>query len=150
MVSLINFMDGSGGSIKVFWAINSFNMSFCIVPPILFKGTPCFLAQAIYMDHITVAGGFMVMEVVTSPRGIPSTRTRKSSNVSIATPHFPTSPADLGLSESYPMRVGKSKAVLRPVCPSFKSKCHLSLVSLAVPRPENILYVQILPLYPVW
>ena len=43
-----------------------------------------------------------------------------SRSVSTATPHIPTSPSDRGESESYPMRVGKSKAVESPVCPCWR------------------------------
>ena len=44
--------------------------------------------------------GYGVIEVVTAPRSIPSKRTSKSRSVSTATPHLPTSPADISWSES--------------------------------------------------
>ena len=91
---------------KVFWAMNSLSISFWIVPPISFLLTPCFSATAIYIARRIAAGGFMVMDVVTRSRGIPSKRISMSFRVSMATPHWPTSPRDLGLSESYPIRVG--------------------------------------------
>ena len=40
-----------------------------------------------------------------------------SSRVSIATPSRPTSPSERAWSESWPMRLGMSKAVESPVCP---------------------------------
>ena len=63
------------------------------------------------------AGALMVMETVTSPRSIPPNSVSMSSGVSMATPSRPTSPSDIGWSESWPMRHGMSKAVLSPVCP---------------------------------
>ena len=62
----------------------------------------------------------MVIDVVTSASGILSNRISMSRSVSTATPHIPTSPSDRGESESYPMRVGKSKAVESPVCPCWR------------------------------
>ena len=66
--------EGRGGSMKVFWAMNSFSMSFWIVPPISFLLTPCFSATAIYMANKVEAGGLIVMEVVTLFKGIPSNK----------------------------------------------------------------------------
>ena len=54
--------------------------------------TPCFSATARYMAKRIGAVELMVIEVVTSPSGIPSKRTSMSARVSTATPHFPTSP----------------------------------------------------------
>jgi len=85
---------------NVFCAINSLSMSFWMVPPILESGIPLISAAAQYMAHKTVAGGLMVMEVVTLSMGMPSMRVRKSSRVSMATPHLPTSPSALGESLS--------------------------------------------------
>jgi len=99
-VSLISFTEGSGGHIKVFWAMNSFNMSFWIVPPIFVRGIPFSSAAAQYIAHRAVAGGLIVMDVVTRSMGIPSTNCMKSSRVSMATPHFPHSPLALGESVS--------------------------------------------------
>jgi len=144
-VSLMSFTDGSGGHMRVFWAMNSLSMSFWIVPPIFVRGIPWISAAAQYMAQRAVAGGLIVIEVVILSRGTPLVRTRKSSRVSMATPHLPHSPRALGESVSYPMRVGKSKAVLRPVWPSFRSKCHRALVVAASPIPENMRKVQYLP-----
>src|SRR3990170_594054 len=106
MVSTMIRREGFGGSMKVFWAMNSFSISFWIVPPISFLLIPCFSATTMYMASRIEAGGLIVMEVVTLSRGIPSNRISISFNVSIATPHFPISPLDMGESLSYPMRVG--------------------------------------------
>ena len=40
------------------------------------------------------AGELMVIDVVTSPSGIPSNSVSMSSSEVTATPHFPTSPSD--------------------------------------------------------
>ena len=79
----------------------------------------------------------MVMEVETSPKGIPSKRTSMSLRVATATPSFPTSPSAMGLSLSRPMSVGRSKAVESPVCPSFSRYLKRALVSSAVPIPAE-------------
>ena len=99
-VSLISRTEGSGGHMKVFWAMNSFSMSFWIVPPIWVRGTPLCSAAAQYIAQRAVAGGLIVMEVVTWSIGIPSMRVRKSSRVSMATPQRPHSPRALGESLS--------------------------------------------------
>src|SRR5688500_19427156 len=69
-----------------------------------------------------IAGPLIVIDVETWSRGIPSKRTSMSARLEIATPVFPTSPSERGWSESYPIRVGKSKAVDRPVCPCSRRK----------------------------
>src|SRR5213594_4277255 len=65
-------IDGAGGKMNSFWAMNSLRMSFCKVPPSLEAGTPCFSATAMYMHSKMAAGELMVIEVVMSPSGIPS------------------------------------------------------------------------------
>ena len=114
-VSVMSLMEGFGGHMNVFCAMNSLSMSFCMVPPIVFLGIPLFSAIAIYIAHITAAGGFMVIEVVILSIGRPSNNISISFKVSMATPHLPHSPRDFGESVSYPIRVGISKAVDRPV-----------------------------------
>ena len=59
----------------------------------------------------------MVIEVDTSPSGMPAKRVRMSSIESMATPTLPTSPPASGASESMPIWVGRSKATDRPVVP---------------------------------
>ncbi len=60
-----------------------------------------------------------------------------SSIVSTATPSRPTSPSDCGQSLSRPIKVGRSKAVLSPVCPFSSRNRNRSLVWRAVPKPAN-------------
>src|SRR5256885_13565590 len=71
-------MEGSGGKMNSFWAMNSFRMSFCRVPLTPENGTPCFSATARYMARRMAAGEVIVIDVDTSPRGMP----RKSVSVS--------------------------------------------------------------------
>ncbi len=61
----------------------------------------------------------MVIEVETWPRSMPWKRRSMSSTESMATPTRPTSPLARGLSESWPIWVGRSKAVESPVWPDF-------------------------------
>jgi hypothetical protein len=63
------------------------------------------------------AGALIVIETETSPSGMPRNRVSMSSSVSTATPSRPTSPSDLGWSESWPISDGMSNAVESPVCP---------------------------------
>ena len=91
---------GRGGTIHSFCAMYSLSMSVWMVPPRRARGTPCFSATATYMASATMAGALMVIEVVTSPSGIPSKRISKSFSVETATPSLPTSPCDRGWSAS--------------------------------------------------
>src|SRR5574337_388653 len=125
----------------------SFRISFWTVPPIRSYGTPCFSQTAIYIAHKTEAGELMVMEDVTSPSGMPSNSVSMSASESMATPHLPTSPAEEGWSESYPIKVGRSKAVDSPIWPCSSRYLNRRLVSTAVPYPANIRMVQSLPRY---
>jgi hypothetical protein len=108
-------IEGSGGKMYSFWAMYSFRMSFWRVPPTLPKGTPCFSATARYMARRIAAGELIVIEVVISPTGIPSKSVSMSASESTATPQCPTSPREVGASESWPIRVGMSKATDSPV-----------------------------------
>ena len=56
---------GRGPTIHSFWAMNSFNMSFWIVPPRRSIDTPCFSATAMYIASATMAEALIVIEVVT-------------------------------------------------------------------------------------
>src|SRR5512137_1997917 len=106
MVSTMIRREGFGGSMKVFWAINSLSMSFWMVPPMSFLLMPFFSATTMYMAKRMEAGGLMVMDVVTLSRGMPSNRISMSLRVSMATPHLPTSPFAIEESLSYPINVG--------------------------------------------
>ncbi|GBD29883.1 hypothetical protein HRbin32_00975 [bacterium HR32] len=99
-VSITSFMLGRGGTIHSFWAMNSLRQSFWMVPRSFDRGMPRRSATATYMAYRTAAGALMVMEVLTSSRGIPSNRTSMSARVSMATPSRPTSPSERGWSES--------------------------------------------------
>ncbi len=96
---------------------------------------------------MTAAGELMVIEVVIELRSMFAKRSWTSAKVSIATPQRPTSPSDIGSSESRPSRVGMSKAVERPVPPERMISRNRSLVSRAVPKPANMRMVQSLERY---
>ncbi len=89
----------------------------------------------------------MVIEVETSPMGMPWKSVSMSSRVSIATPSRPTSPSERGWSESWPISEGMSKAVDRPICPWSSRYRKRSLVSSAVPKPANWRSVHSRPRY---
>lgn len=99
-MSITSFTDGFGGNIQSFWAKNSLRRSFCVVPPSIVRENPCSSPMAMYIANSIAAGPLMVMLVVTLFRGIPSNRTSKSLSDATATPHLPTSPFDMGWSES--------------------------------------------------
>ena len=77
----------------------------------------------------------MVIEVETSPSGMPANRRSMSATESTATPTLPTSPAARGSSESMPIWVGRSNATDNPVCPASSSARNRSLVASALPKP---------------
>ena len=110
-------IDGAGGKMNSFCAMNSFRMSFCSVPPSCDAGTPCFSATAMYMHSRIAAGELIVIDVVMSPSGMPSNSVSMSASESMATPQCPTSPRLVGASESWPISVGMSKATDNPFCP---------------------------------
>ena len=83
-----------------FCAVNSFRMSFWSVPRSLEKGTPCFSATARYMAHSTAAGPLIVIDVLTSPSGIPSSTISMSASDDTPTPQRPNSPTESGWSVS--------------------------------------------------
>ncbi len=91
----------------------------------------------------------MVMEVDTSPSGIPWKRAARSSKESMATPTRPTSPRAMGWSESYPICVGRSKATERPVVPCSRRYRYRRFVSSAVPKPAYWRMVHRRPRYMV-
>ena len=73
------------------------------------------------MQKTGTAGPLMVIDVVVSASGMPPNRVSISAVESIATPQWPTSPADLGSSESRPMSVGMSNATDSPPPPACSS-----------------------------
>src|SRR5487761_962775 len=104
----------------VFRAAYSFNMSFCVVPLNTNLLIPSDSAVAMYIESIVEAVALIVMLVLTWFIGMPVKSVCISPRQVIATPTFPTSPSDLGSSESSPNCVGRSNATLRPVCPCSK------------------------------
>ena len=82
--------------------------------------TPCRSAATRYMQNTGTAGPVIVIEVVTSPSGMPSNSTSMSAAESIATPQCPTSPSARGESESHPISVGMSKATESPPPPASR------------------------------
>ena len=81
-------------------AMYSFRMSFWVVPPTRSSGTPCFFASATYIARRIGAVALMVMDVVTSPSGIPAKSRSMSSRLEMDTPTRPTSPATRSSSAS--------------------------------------------------
>jgi hypothetical protein len=92
--SVMSRIDGRGGKMYSFCAMNSLRMSFWIVPEIFFQSAPCFSATTRYIAKIIGAGELIVIEVVMSPSEMPSnSRSMSASDVTL-TPHLPTSPSD--------------------------------------------------------
>ena len=125
-----------------FWAMNSLRMSFWTVPERDSHAAPCFSATTRYIAQRIAADEVMVMDVVTSPSGMPSNSSSMSARDEIATPHLPTSPSAAGLSLSYPIRVGRSNATDSPVCPCSSRNRKRRFVSCGVPYPANWRIVQ--------
>jgi hypothetical protein len=71
-------IDGAGGKMYSFWAMNSLRMSFWSVPASNGRGTPRFSAAAMYIAQIIAAGELIVIEVLISPTGRPSSSTSMS------------------------------------------------------------------------
>ena len=71
-----------------------------MVPRNFFQSTPCCSATARYIDQRIAAGALVVIEVLISSSGIPLNKVSISASESIATPHLPISPFDMGWSES--------------------------------------------------
>ena len=72
--------------------MNSFKISFCIVPLNSETSTPCSSAATIYPANTGRTAPFIVIETDILSRGIPSNKIFMSSTLSIATPALPTSP----------------------------------------------------------
>ena len=80
--------------------MNSFKMSFCIVPDKTFLSKPCSSPATIKAANIGKTAPFIVIETDIFSSGIPSNKIFISSTLSIATPAFPTSPITISSSES--------------------------------------------------
>src|SRR5437870_5483935 len=85
--------DGAGGQIHSFCAMNSFSMSFWMVPPSWVQGTPCSSATARYMARSALAEQLTVIEAVTRSRRTPLKSARMSARLETATPSRQTSPS---------------------------------------------------------
>ena len=147
MTSRTSRIDWRGGKTNSFCAWYSFRMSFCSVPPMARRGMPVSSAWATNMASTGAAGELMVIDVVMEPRSIPENRSRMSARESMATPHRPTSPSDMGSSLSSPRSVGMSNAVDRPSPPARMISLKRSFVSSAVPKPANMRIVHSLLRY---
>ena len=104
-----------------FCAMNSFRMSFCSVPEIVFQSTDRRSARTRYIANNMGAGALIVIDVEMSPSAMPSNSASMSASDVTFTPHFPTSPSDNGWSGSRPISVGRSNATLNPVAPAASS-----------------------------
>jgi len=80
--------------------MNSFRMSFWIVPDSAARGTPCSSPATMNDARIGITAPFIVMETLIFSKGMPSNSTFMSSTLSIATPALPTSPTTRGWSLS--------------------------------------------------
>ena len=99
-VSVTSLSDGAGGKMYSFWAMNSLRMSFWSVPVSWARGTPAFSAATMYIAQIMAAGELIVIEVLISPTGRPSSRISMSARLLTATPQVPNSPSAIGSSWS--------------------------------------------------
>ena len=81
----------------------SLRMSFWIVPRRAVLGTPWRCPTATYIDNRIAAVALIVIEVLTSARGIWSKRRSMSASEEMATPTRPTSPRAASESLSYPI-----------------------------------------------
>ena len=76
--------------------MNSFRMSFWMVPSSLAAGTPCSSAATMKKASTGSTAPFMVMLTDIWSSGMPSNSSFMSSTESIATPALPTSPVTRG------------------------------------------------------
>ena len=76
--------------------MNSFRMSFWMVPEIFLAGTPCSSAATMKAASTGSTAPFMVMETLILSSGMPANRIFISSTLSMATPALPTSPTTRG------------------------------------------------------
>ena len=80
--------------------MNSFRMSFWMVPWSCSGFTPCPSAATMYRAMIGTTAPFMVIDTLILSSGVPSKRVRMSRMLSMATPVRPTSPTTRGWSLS--------------------------------------------------
>ena len=77
-----------------FCAMNSFRMSFWIVPDNVRQAAACRSATTRYMANSIDAGELIVIDVVIAPRSMPLNSASMSASDVTLTPHFPISPRD--------------------------------------------------------
>ena len=94
--SVMSRIEGRGGKMYSFCAMNSLRMSFWIVPDSFFQSAPCCSATTRYIAKIIGAGELIVIDVVMSPRAMPSNSRSISASEMTDTPHLPTSPSESG------------------------------------------------------
>ena len=87
---------------KVPRATYSLRTSFWVVALTWSAAAPCFSATTMYIAASTGAGALMVIEVETSPSGMPSKSVSMSARESMATPTWPTSPSAPGVVGVHP------------------------------------------------
>ncbi len=80
--------------------MNSFRMSFWMVPDSAARDTPCSSPATMNEASTGITAPFIVIDTETSSSGMPSNRIFMSSTESIATPALPTSPSTRGWSLS--------------------------------------------------
>ena len=146
-MSVTSRIDGPGGKMNSFWAMYSLRMSVWIVPRSLPRGTCCSSPTTRYIASAIAAAELIVIDVETSPSGIPPKRISMSSSEATATPSRPTSPSARGESESTPINAGMSNATESPVCPWSRRYRNRAFVSSAVPNPANCRIVHSRPRY---
>ena len=95
-MSVMSRIEGLGGKMYSFCAMNSLRMSFWIVPESFFKSAPCFSATTRYIAKIIGAGELIVIDDVISSRAMPSNSRSISASETTDTPHLPTSPSESG------------------------------------------------------
>ncbi len=76
--------------------MNSFRMSFWIVPESFSCGAPCSSAATMKAASTGSTAPFMVIDTLIRSKGMPANRIFMSSTESIATPALPTSPTTRG------------------------------------------------------
>jgi hypothetical protein len=116
----------------------SLTMSFWVVPRNSALPTPCSSAFATYKASSHDAVALIVIEVFICPGGMPSSRVRMWPRWTTGTPTLPTSPRASSESGSYPVWVGRSKAIDRPVCPFARLVRYSSFDACAVEWPEYV------------
>src|SRR5262250_3313715 len=87
-MSVMIRIDGRGGKMYSFCAMNSFRMSFWIVPESVCQFARCRSATTRYIAKIIAAGELIVIEVVMSTRLMPSNRVSMSASEVMLTPHL--------------------------------------------------------------